>query len=163
MDSLETPPVIQQAQSQIWPPGERIQIPSLNQMGAGFQCFLHLQGAVHINEFQQVKRPKEGEEFSEEMYKSWKQRELRSSFRKELEQMLFGRVHREVMGFSQQHTSSHMCPAGTEETSWVLKWARLSFSGLGRRKPLSSPVKSTDFGYTLSHISNCNLKSMFIQ
>lgn len=130
MDSLETPPVIQQAQSQIWPPGERIQIPSPNQMGAGFQCFLHLQGAVHINEFQQIKRPREGEEFSEEMYKSWKQHEIR----KELEQMLFGKVHREVMGFSQQHSSSHMCPAGTEETSWVLKWARLSFSGLGKEK-----------------------------
>lgn len=124
---------------------------------------LPLQGPVHVNEFQQVKRPKEDGQFSEETYKSWKQRELRSPFRKILEQMLFGKVHREVMGFSQQHTSNHRCLAGTEETSWVLKWARLSFNGLGRRKSFSLPIKSTDFGYTSSHIFNCNLKSMFIQ
>lgn len=82
---------------------------------------LPLQGPVHVNELQQVKRPKEDGQFSEEMYKPWKQRELRSPFRKILEQMLFGKVHREVMGFSQQHTSNHRCLAGTEETSWVLK------------------------------------------
>lgn len=34
---LETPPVIQQVQGQIWPPRERIQILPTNQMGAGFQ------------------------------------------------------------------------------------------------------------------------------
>lgn len=113
--------------------------------------------------FSKQKRPEEGGKFNEEMYKSWKQRELRSPFRKILEQMLFGKVHREVMEFSQQHTINHMCPAGTEETSWGFKCARLSFSGLGRRKSLSSPLKSTDFGYTSSHIPNCNLKSMFIQ
>lgn len=34
---LETPPVIQKAQGQIWPPRERIQIFPINHMGAGFQ------------------------------------------------------------------------------------------------------------------------------
>ena len=97
------------------------------------------------------------------MHKSWKQCELRSPFRKTLEQMLLVKVHREVMRFSQQQTSSHMYHTGTEETSWVFKWARFDFSGLGRRKPLGFPGKSTEFGYTLSHIFKRNLKSMFIQ
>lgn len=55
------------------------------------------------------------------------------------------------------------CITGTEETSGAFKWARLSFSGLGRRKTLGFPGKSTEFGYTLTHIFKHNLKSMFIQ
>lgn len=84
--------------------------------------------------FSKQKRPEEGRKFSEEMYKSWKQRELRSPFRKILEQMLFGKVHREVMGFSQQHTSSHMCPAGTEETSWGLEMGQTQLQWAGKEK-----------------------------
>lgn len=69
-------------------------------------------------------------------------RSLRSLLRKTLEQMLFVKVYREVMMFSQQQTSSHMYHTGTEEISCIFKpdSASVEWERENPWVPLESPL-----------------------